>query len=551
MSAEATNISKLSIITEAKSGEAVKSLQSLASALSTLKNASKGNYNGLNKAADAIKNLMAQIHTISEADLGKLERLAAALSGIKGFKFSSGRTSSAKTRGGKVSPYTPLAGGGGGNGGGTNRPGGGTAWDAGGGSTGIDLDKMFADNGGGKGGWGKVASAALQKALGGISGFFKSIGRIAVYRLIRRGLQIISEGIKEGYKNALEWSRLNNTSLYPSMQKVATATLVMKNQLGAAAGELLQNIAPALINISEVITNIAEQFANMFAVLGGRSQYMRAKRNIDGVTASQEKLNRTILAFDEINKLNGNNPYGDASINDMFEMVDVNVAEAKTLEATLKTIGMTLAALSIAKFVLQLQEAVGWASKLATALGGSGAASAAGVGAKGLLGAGGAAAGGGGVLGALGAILPYAALLAEIAAVSYLGYKNFQETMDTLNRAHELGVDPRALPGFEPSGIAGTIIPKNWKDYPNSISPYAESYRGLVDPSAGWAVRDNPLATTPTTDDGWAARMPGSQEITLTILDPNGTVLSRDPLSKYYADSIRVGSVIVGNGSVR
>ena len=113
MSAEATNISKLSIITEAKSGEAVKSLQSLASALTTLKNASKGGFSGINKAADAIKNLMAEIHTISEADLGKLERLSAALAGIKGFKFSAGGKSSGSSKGGKLTRYTALAGGGG------------------------------------------------------------------------------------------------------------------------------------------------------------------------------------------------------------------------------------------------------------------------------------------------------------------------------------------------------------------------------------------------------------------------------------------------------
>ena len=611
MSAEATNISKLSIITEAKSGEAVKSLQSLASALSKLKTASKGEYKGIVNASNAIQTLMKQIHSIKDADIQKLSKLANAMAKVNGISLRVSQMRDAAKNASKVTAPEKTVSDAIGGAASATRDAGGSAVSLGGEDSYFDrsskeyqeyLRRIESETKRAESEWKKAEAANAkrsQEAMKRLSApfkkigqFFSSIGRIAMYRLIRRGLQIVSEGIKEGYQNALEWSRLNNTSLYPSMMKLKTAALVMKNQLGAAAGELLQTLQPALIQLAEVVTNIAEQFANMFAVMGGRGQYMRAKRNIDTLTEAQGKLNRTILAFDEINKLNGDNGYGNVSINDMFEMVDVNVKEANTLKATLTAIAAIVAGIRLTSFIMDLKDAIGWAGKLATALGGSGAAS----GAGGIGSALGGGAGGGlsgGVAGAAGSILGWGVFAVVVAKMASDTIKECKEQIEkdrtilaqwgmdlnSPNAANALDNYYRATYGMgrwdyfhedQKSRILGMFgidyaLPTakelgdpNTSAYLRDVTLGRIYGRGteLLDPiyfgeTAGWAVRDNPLLNMPTTEDGWAARMPESQEITLTILDQNGTVLSRDPLSNYYADSIRVGSVIVGNGSVR
>lgn len=583
MSAEATNISKLSIITEAKSGDAVKSLQALASALSKLKAASKGEYKGIVNASNAIQTLMKQIHSIKDADIQKLSKLANAMAKVNGISLRVSQMRDAAKNASKVTAPKKTVSDAIGGAASATRNAGGSAVSLGGGDSYFDrsskeyqeyLRRIESETKRAESEWKKAEAANAkrsQEAMKHLSApfkkigqFFSSIGRIAMYRLIRRGLQIISEGIKEGYQNALEWSRLNNTSLYPSIMRIKTAALVMKNQLGAAAGELIQTLEPALIQLAQVVTSIAEQFANMFAVIGGRGQYMRAKKNIDTLTEAQGKLNRTILAFDEINKLNGDNGYGNVSINDMFEMVDVNVKEANTLKATLIAIAAIVAGIRLTSFIMDLKDAITWAGKLATALGGGSAAGAGGAAAGAGAGSAGAGSATGGVFGAVAA-----GVLAVAGAIRIA--KTESETQQLINEvAEKNGLLPERVEydaGISPEGASAKMLDAmrngTMDDYMANRNPYstpglipfAEKRQELV--KAQEKLYD--FANVPPQNQTfpWAVGLPSgvnipeNQEITLTILDQSGAVLSSDPLSKYYADSIRVGSVIVGNGSVR
>lgn len=153
----------------------------------------------------------------------------------------------------------------------------------------------------------KVAESA-KKAESPLSNFIGSLKRIAFYRIVRTIIKEITEAFKEGLENAYEWSKLMGTELAPALDRIATASLQMKNQLGAALGELIVALEPMIVELIHLITFLAEAFTWLFATLNGSEFYMVAEEAAtswkDADKAAKE-YKRTILGFDVINRLNG------------------------------------------------------------------------------------------------------------------------------------------------------------------------------------------------------------------------------------------------------
>jgi hypothetical protein len=420
MSNEA-DISKLRIVVESKTDGIVEKLTSLASALTALRNASKSGFKGLAKCADAITNLADAVSKINDADVDRLERMAnavAKMSGVKfsssfframgvnggtakggamtiGSRFSSGRGWTWNDNGSSSGNAVFLGGGGGG----------------GSGSPPIDIDSLFGS--GNKGGSFKMPKFfANFKAK--MSGFLGSVLRIAMYRLIRRALMLIVNAFKEGLKNAKEWSRINNTQLYESMKRLSAAGLAMKNALGAALGELIISIQPALEMLALKIADIGNSLANMFASLRGADTYQKAITDVNKLAAAQERLNRALLGFDEIHKLSGQE-----NVSDYFTMEETDKTQAGYSVAKIAGI----ATLAIALKALLSNGSIGSLfGKVASWFGGGAAAAGGGATLSPFLQTvfgGGSAAGaaGGGVLGTLTLAAPWLAVIGAVAAV--------------------------------------------------------------------------------------------------------------------------------------
>lgn len=154
----------------------------------------------------------------------------------------------------------------------------------------------------------KNVGEAAQKSNDGMSNFIGSLKRIAYYRFIRTIIKEIAAAFKEGLENAYEWSKLMGTELAPALDRIATASLQMKNQLGAALGELIIALEPMIVELIHLITFLAEAFTWLFATLNGSEFYMVAEEAAtswkDADKAAKE-YKRTILGFDVINRLNG------------------------------------------------------------------------------------------------------------------------------------------------------------------------------------------------------------------------------------------------------
>ena len=166
----------------------------------------------------------------------------------------------------------------------------------------------------------KKLKKSSEAATGGLGKLLGSLKRIAFYRVIRTIIREISKAFDEGLKNAYKFSSTVSGELAKVMDVVASLGMQMKNQLGAALGELLINISPAIEAVENLIIRLADAMSRLFAVLGGRSTYTKAVASTEkwadateaGAAAAKEWKNQ-LMGFDEINKLNDNSGNGGGS----------------------------------------------------------------------------------------------------------------------------------------------------------------------------------------------------------------------------------------------
>lgn len=158
----------------------------------------------------------------------------------------------------------------------------------------------------------KIGEAA-KNALKPLSGFLRSLGRIAFYRAIRSILKSIAQAFSEGLKNAFEFSNgitSEGHRFAEALNMMSSSGLKMNNQLGSAFISLLAAIAPIVNAIIGLIVRLADAMSQLFAAFTGGT-YLKAKDVFkewgdeakSGAKAAKEWKNQ-LLGFDEINRLN-------------------------------------------------------------------------------------------------------------------------------------------------------------------------------------------------------------------------------------------------------
>lgn len=167
----------------------------------------------------------------------------------------------------------------------------------------------------------------------------KSVGRITFYRSIRAALRYISEGFKEGLENAYQFSKITGYELAGTMDRLSSAGLKMKNQLGSAFGGLIMAAEPVLLQLIALVTRAANALAQFMAIIGGKSTYLKAidtvkeyGEAVGGAGQAAKEAMRYLAPFDELNRLpddNSGSGGGGSSVPDysaMFEETPVSQA---------------------------------------------------------------------------------------------------------------------------------------------------------------------------------------------------------------------------------
>lgn len=198
----------------------------------------------------------------------------------------------------------------------------------------------------------KAAIFPLSAIGSQIKGLVKSLGRIAVYRVVRSAIKGISTACKEGVNNLAQYSAaLNSTdaaAANATMSEYASTLLQVKNSVGAAVMPALAALLPVINTIASAFITAANAVNQFFQALRGQSTFTKAKKNtvdyaksLKSASGAAKELQKTLLGFDEINRLNDENKGGGggaagADYSNMFEEAQISEKAQKFAEVLTK-----------------------------------------------------------------------------------------------------------------------------------------------------------------------------------------------------------------------
>lgn len=146
---------------------------------------------------------------------------------------------------------------------------------------------------------------------------FHTIGRVALMRGIRGAIRMVTQALKEGVSAVYDWASAVGNSFVGTMNSISTSLTYFRNSVGAAISPILDAIAPVLDGIVDKCVTVINAFNQMIATLTGASTWRKAEKvasSFGGATSgaadgankankAAKELKRTLLGFDEINRL--------------------------------------------------------------------------------------------------------------------------------------------------------------------------------------------------------------------------------------------------------
>ena len=188
----------------------------------------------------------------------------------------------------------------------------------------------------------RIAATSARESLTPFQKLVNMFKRILVYRIIRGIISGIGSAIKEGVQNLYEWSKLTNGEFAQSMDRLKAATTSLKNSLGIMVAPLIQAMVPVVEALARAFAYLANAISWLIGVLKGSATYTKVNVGLmDKYSESAKKAQRTILGFDEINKLNGDNGGSSNSgtnYGDMFSTEKINLPDLTGLAYIIKVI---------------------------------------------------------------------------------------------------------------------------------------------------------------------------------------------------------------------
>lgn len=162
----------------------------------------------------------------------------------------------------------------------------------------------------------KKALNGIGRSSSGLGNNFRSLRRIVRALFLSFALMSGARGMKTGLQNLSQYSSSANNSL----SQLRAGLSALQNGLAVAFEPILTYVAPALNTLIDYLLTACNAIAQFMAALTGQSTYTIAKRGTSdfaaGATAAgnaaggaqkkAESLKRTLMGFDEINKLDDN-----------------------------------------------------------------------------------------------------------------------------------------------------------------------------------------------------------------------------------------------------
>lgn len=184
----------------------------------------------------------------------------------------------------------------------------------------------------------KDTTSAAHKATGALSKMVRAIGRIAIYRAIRTAIKNVSAAIREGLANLYEYSQTVGTAFAPAVDNLKRHVLLLKNAFATALRPAIEAIIPVIINLVDKLAEAADFVAQVTSLLFGKvdenGRYTKAVlSDLEDSNKEAKELRRTLLGFDEINRLDGDTGKSQSSgANLQFVQADVSDGARKVAD---------------------------------------------------------------------------------------------------------------------------------------------------------------------------------------------------------------------------
>lgn len=158
----------------------------------------------------------------------------------------------------------------------------------------------------------KLIGKAAEKTVGKLKGFFHSIVRIAMYRAIRSAIKAITQGLSEGTENLYFFSQAVGSNFAPSMDRLASSMLYLKNGFAAMFSPLVEYFTPLIERLVDRLVDAFNWVQKLFAKLTGKTTWNKAvkvqttyKEAAKDTTKQVKELREELqlMDFDELNNI--------------------------------------------------------------------------------------------------------------------------------------------------------------------------------------------------------------------------------------------------------
>lgn len=140
-----------------------------------------------------------------------------------------------------------------------------------------------------------------QKGESALSKFAKSLGRIAMYRMVRFILKEIVTALKEGINNLYQFSKEMDGSFAKSMDTISTAILSIRNGIGAALAPFIEALAPAIEKLGDVLMELGNTVGKIGAIMNGKTTYTKAVKSMKEYAEAAKQAQTAAQGFDQLN----------------------------------------------------------------------------------------------------------------------------------------------------------------------------------------------------------------------------------------------------------
>lgn len=136
-----------------------------------------------------------------------------------------------------------------------------------------------------------------------------SLLALAKRQVLRRAINAVIKAITEGFRTGIENLAEYDAEFGALITSLKNSLGLFKNSIGVAVAPILSVLIPALNQLLAVLTRAMNTLARLTALLTGKHTYTIAadfqtvEQSAGGANKAAKELQRTILGFDEINKL--------------------------------------------------------------------------------------------------------------------------------------------------------------------------------------------------------------------------------------------------------